>query len=387
MKKKIAILGSTGSIGRTLLKIIQKDKKNFEIKLLTANKNYKLLLSQAKNFKVKNIIITDFNCYLKLKKLNKNKNINIYKNFNNLDKILNKKIDYTMSSIVGLDGLLPTIKIIKFTKSIAVANKEAIICGWNLIKNELIKNKTTFLPVDSEHYSIWEILNLKYFTEVEKIYITASGGPFLKTKYNEIKKVKIHQALKHPNWKMGKKISIDSATMMNKVFEVIETKNIFNIPYKRISILVHPISYVHAMIKFKNGIIKILAHETSMRIPIFNTLYHKMNQKINSQIIDIKKLNNLELETINKKKFPMIEILNLLPLNSSLFETILVVSNDFFVNLFLNKKIKFYQIPILLLKFLKIKEFQKYKSIKPKKIQDIIELSNYVRLKLKSLSI
>ncbi len=387
MKKKIAILGSTGSIGKTLLKIIEKDKKNFEIKLLTANQNYKLLLLQAKKFKVKNIIITDYKYYLKIKKLNKDKTINIFSDFKEINKILNKKIDYTMSSIMGLDGLLPTIQIIKLTKNIAIANKEAIICGWNLLKNELTKNKTNFFPVDSEHYSIWEILNSKHVNDIEKIYITASGGPFLKKNRNQIQKVKIYQALKHPNWKMGKKISIDSATMMNKVFEVIETKNIFDISYKNISILVHPKSYVHAIIKFKNGIIKILAHDTSMKIPIFNTLYYKMNKKINSKLLDIKKLNNLELEEINKTKFPLTKVINQLPHKSSLFETILVVSNDTLVNSFLNKKIEFYQISKLLLKFIKNKEFQKYKRKKPKKIQDIIELSKYVRLKLKTLSI
>ncbi len=387
MRKKIAILGSTGSIGKTLLSIIEKDKKNFEIKLITANQNYKLLLKQAKKFKVKNIIISDYKNYLKAKKLIKNDKINLYKDFKSIGKILKYKIDYTMSSIVGLEGLYPTLKIIKHTKKIAIANKEAIICGWNLIKKEISKNNTIFLPVDSEHYSIWEILNSKFNPSIEKIFITASGGPFLKKTIDQIKKVKINQAVNHPNWKMGKKISIDSATMMNKVFEVIETKNIFKIPYKKISILIHPKSYVHAIVKFNNGIIKILAHDTSMKIPIFNTLYRESNKKLKSYSIDIKKLNNLSFEPINKEKFPAIKILKEIPENSSLFETILVTSNDTLVNLYLNKKIKYYQITKHLLQFIKMKEFQKYKTVKPKKIQDIIELSEYVSLKLKALSI
>ncbi len=387
MKKKIAILGSTGSIGKTLLKIIKNDSKNFEIKLLTANKNYKLLIKQAKKFKAKNIIVNDYENYLKAKKLIKNTNIKIYKDFNNIDKIFKKKIDYTMSSIVGLEGLLPTVKIIKYTKKIAIANKEAIISGWNIIKKELNKNKTIFLPVDSEHFSIWEILNSKSMGEIEKIFITASGGPFLGKTKKQIKNVKIYQALKHPNWKMGKKISIDSATMINKVFEVIETKNIFNIPYKKISILIHPKSYIHAIVKFKNGIIKIVAHDTSMKIPIFNTLYNGTNKSANFKNIDLQKLNNLKLSLINKKKFPSISILNNLPKISSLFETILVVTNDEYVKKFLNKEIKFEEISTKILRILGNKEFQKYKRIKPKKIQDIIELSKYVRLKLKTLSI
>jgi len=154
MKKKISILGSTGSIGKNLLNIIKKDKKNFEITLLTARKNYKLLLKQANNFNVTNIIITDLNSFKKAKKINKNKEINIYNDFNVFDKIFQSKIDYTMSSIIGLDGLYPTLKIIKYTKLIAIANKEAIICGWELIKKKLKNHKTKFLPVDSEHFSI-----------------------------------------------------------------------------------------------------------------------------------------------------------------------------------------------------------------------------------------
>ena len=292
-----------------------------------------------------------------------------------------------MSSIVGLEGLLPTIKIIKHTKQIAIANKEAIICGWTLIQKEIKKNKTIFFPVDSEHFSLWEILNSKFKSEIQNVYITASGGPFLNKSIKEIKKAKINQALKHPNWKMGKKISIDSATMINKVFEVIETKNIFQLSYNKINILIHPKSYVHAIVKFKNGIIKILAHDTSMKIPIFNTLYHGVNKKINSRSLDLKKLNNLDLKNVDLKKFKSIKILNMLPQASSLYETILVVANDELVNLFLKNKLKFTEISEYLLRFIKIKEFQKYKRLKPKNIHEIVELSKYVRLKIKSLSI
>ena len=387
MKKKIAILGSTGSIGKTLLNIIEKDKQNFQIKLLTANKNYKLIINQAEKFNVKNIIIADYQNYLRAKKILHKSKINIYNNFDIVDKIFTKKIDYTMCSIVGMEGLLPTIKIIKYTKKIAIANKEAIICGWSLIKKEIDKYKTIFFPVDSEHFSIWEILNSKFVPEIEKIYITASGGPFLNKSINEIKKAKIYEALKHPNWIMGKKISIDSATMMNKVFEVIETKNIFNISYNKIGILVHPKSYIHAIVKFKNGITKILLHDTSMKIPIFNTLYYGVHKKINSKLLDLDKLNNLNLKPVDLKKFKLIKILNKLPQISSLYETILVVANDEFVNLFLKKKINFNQISHKLLSFIKIKEFQKYKRQKPENIHEIVELSKYVRLKIRSLSI
>jgi len=387
MKKKISILGSTGSIGKNLLNIVKADKKNFNVILLTAKNNYKLLLKQANYFNVKNIIITDLNSYKKAIKINKNKKINIYNNFNFFDKILRSKIDYTMSSIIGLDGLYPTLEIIKYTKIIAIANKEAIICGWDLIKKKLKTHNTKFLPVDSEHFSIWKIINYEKNKNIDQIFLTASGGPFLHKSINQIKNVNISEALNHPNWKMGKKISIDSATMMNKVFEVIETKNIFSTPYKKISILIHPKSYIHAIVKFNDGTIKFLAHEPSMKIPIFNTLYLNQYKKIISNKLDIDILNNLKLQKIDNKLFPVIDILNYLPSKSSLFETVLVTTNDQLVNLFLKGKIRFFDISKNISKIINLKEFQKFKKKKPKNIQDIHILSNYVRLKVNSLCV
>ena len=202
MKKKIAILGSTSSIGKSLLSIIKKDKKNFNIELLTANTNYKDLISQAIKFKVKKIIITDPTSFDKAKIFCKNKKISVFQNFDDLKKILPKKIDYVMSAISGIGGLLPTYKIINRTKLIAIANKEAIVCGWPLIKKELNKNKTNFIPVDSEHFSIFSLLQNVNTSDVEKIYITASGGPFINLPKSKFNKIKLSDALKHPNWNM-----------------------------------------------------------------------------------------------------------------------------------------------------------------------------------------
>ena len=179
MKKKIAILGSTGSIGKTLLNIIGNDKKNFEVVLLTANKDYKTLIKQANRFKVKNIIITDKKALNIIKNKKNISKINILDSFKNLNEFLNNKLDYVMNSIVGIDGLDPTLRIIKHTKKIAIANKESIICAWNLIYEELVKNNTIFVPVDSEHFSIWYGIKDHPGALVEKIYLTASGGSLL----------------------------------------------------------------------------------------------------------------------------------------------------------------------------------------------------------------
>ena len=170
MKKKIAILGSTGSIGKCLIDIIKRDKKNFEIVLLTSNKNYKELLKQVKFFKVKNLIITNENSFNRVKKDKFSKKINIYNDFNDFRKIFKKKIDYTMSSITGLEGLIPTIKIIKHTKKIAIANKESIICGWNLIEKKASKFKTKIVPVDSEHFSIFKLLQNENYNQKRSLF-------------------------------------------------------------------------------------------------------------------------------------------------------------------------------------------------------------------------
>ncbi len=381
MKKKIAILGSTGSIGKTLINIIKKDKKNFEIVLLSADGNYKELLKQAKFFKVKNLIITNESSFNKVKKDRFSKKINIYNNFNNYGKIFKKKVDYTMSSISGIQGLKPTIEIIKYTNKIAIANKEAIICGWDLIQKELKINKTKFVPVDSEHFSIWYALRDIKKELIEKIYLTASGGPFLNKPLDKLKNVNYKQAIKHPNWKMGKKISIDSATMMNKVFEIIEAKKIFNISYKKLSILVHPKSYVHAIIKFKNGLTKIVVHDTNMRIPISNSL-HSSSKIIYSKKIDFKILNNLDFRKVEYKRFPIVKILNKLPEKSSLYETILVSINDKLVDLFLKNKIKFTDIYKKMNNILALSDFKKYKMRKNFKVKDIIFLNEFVKRKV-----
>ncbi len=387
MKKTVSILGSTGSIGKSLLKIITRDKKNFKILLLTANKNYKLLLRQAKLYNVKNIIISDKKFFEKAKFINKNKKISIYNNFENLKKIFPKKADYTMSAITGIEGLLPTIKIIKFTKKIAIANKEPIICAWNLIKNELKKNKTKFMPVDSEHFSIWYALREKNSASIERVYLTASGGSLLNVPFKKYKKLKLSQILNHPNWSMGKKITIDSSNMINKVFEIIEAKKLFNISYEKLSIIIHPKSYIHAIIKFNDGMIKIIAHDTTMEIPIFNTLYDNEIKHYRTNKLNFKNLNNLDLRVASINKFPLLKILKNLPEQNSLFETILVSANDELVRLFLNKKISYTSIKKTLIKFLSLKEFNKYKKIQPKKIKEIIKLSKYVRLKISSISI
>ena len=388
MKKKIGILGSTGSIGENTGKIIQNNKKDFDVIFLSTNTNIKKLLRQSSILKPKSVIIFDKQNYLKYKKKFISKKIKVFNSFKELKKkSLKSKIDYIMCAITGLAGLDSTINCIDVTKNIAIANKESIICAWNLIEKKLKKNKTKFIPIDSEHFSIWSLLQNESIHSVEKIFITASGGPFLNYKLNKLKNAKPKEAIKHPNWRMGKKISIDSATLMNKVFEIIEAQRIFKIDIKKFHILIHPHSYIHSIIKFTNGQIKILAHDTDMKIPIFNSIYQNVLKKIDTKKININLLNNLKLIKADIFRYPSLRILKKINNINSLFETVLVSANDELVDLYIQNRIKFLEINKYLFKILKYEKYSNLIRTKPKKISDIVNLSEEVRLKTRKLSI
>ena len=374
---KIAILGSTGSIGLTTLQIVRKNKKNFKIILLSTNSNVEKIFAQAKEFNVKNVIISNFKKKVFWKKKFIKHRIRIYESFFDFNKIFKTKLDYSLNAISGIDGLVPTIEIIKHTKKIAIANKESIICGWNLINKQLIKNKTEFIPVDSEHFSIHQLVN-KNLKSIKKVIITASGGPFLNKKKSN-NKIKVKDALKHPNWKMGKKISIDSATLMNKVFEVIEAKKIFNISLNKIDIIINPNSYIHAIIVFNNGIIKILAHENKMEIPLFNSIFNNTSINFSNNKLNINKINKINFSKPDKQKFKSLNILKLVPNNDSLFETVLISVNDELVKMFLNNQIEYEKLILYLTKIINFKIFKKYYKVKPKSIKQILNVKNLAK--------
>ncbi len=378
-KKKILILGSTGSIGKSTLNVIRRYKSKIKISCLSSNKNYKKLYQQSQEFNVKNLIINDHFSYLKAYKLFKNKKIRIFKNISDYLKKNKNKLDLVIVGISGLDGLKPTLDLIPFTKTLASANKESIICGWRFINYNLKKYNTNFIPIDSEHFSIWSLINndKKY---ISKIYLTASGGPFLNTSVNQLKLANIHNVTNHPNWSMGKKISTDSASMMNKVFEVIEASKLFEVDIKNIKIIVHPKSIIHAVVVFKNGLIKILIHETSMEIPLFNIIFK--SEKINfynKTDINFENLNGINFIEPDKRKFPYINILKKKRTKNTYFEVILVTINDELVKQFLQNKISFFQMQKLLMKLINNNIFKKYYQKYPKNINDIYIMADNVK--------
>jgi 1-deoxy-D-xylulose-5-phosphate reductoisomerase len=374
-KKKICILGSTGSIGQTTLEIILKNKKDFDVVLLSGNNNVELLISQAKKFKPKYVYSNNFFFKEKLKTFCKNNNIFFIDDLNSLKKI---KFDVTIAAISGMAGLLPTINVIKFSKKILIANKESIICGWKFILKELKKHHCNFTPIDSEHFSILNLIENKNLNSVKYIYLTASGGPFFEKKVN-LNKVTPAQAAKHPNWKMGKKISIDSANLMNKVLEVIEASLIFNLPINKFKIIIHPQSLIHAIIEFKNGLSSMLYHYNDMKIPITNSLYNNFyNYKNNDhKFLSQNKLTFIEA---NSKKNPSLKILNL---NNVLNENgfiLINALNEILVQKFLKNKITFPDITNKLIGILNTNIVKNYlKNHQIRHINDVFKVYNFSR--------
>ena len=369
MKKKISILGSTGSIGLSTLHIIDRKKNYFKINLLSANKNFKKICEQIQKYKPNFFIVINYKIFKKVKKKFKNSNTKIFNNFNHT--VIKKKSDITVTAIPGIAGLEPTIIMIKLSKKILIANRESVICGWNLIKKNALKNKTQIVPIDSEHFSIFKLLENHTLNEINKIYITASGGPFLNFKLKNLKNIKPKDALNHPKWKMGKKITIDSSTLMNKILELIEAQKLFNIPDGKLDILIHPECLVHAIVELKNGLNMFIYHSTSMIIPIANAIFDgKLNIKEFINVENKKEINNLFFSPVNKKIFPMIKLKDKMNQYPST-PIIINAANEILVDQFLKRNIPFLSISKNILTILNNRNYKKYAIRRPDNINQI----------------
>ena len=382
MKKKISILGSTGSIGLSTLKIIDKNKNLFKINFLSADKNFRLISKQIIKYKPKYFIVKNHEAFNKIKKKFKNHKTIILGNFNYKNLV---KSDIIVSAIPGIKGLMPTISAIKTTKKILIANKESIICGWHLIKKNAIKYNTKIIPIDSEHYSIFKLIEQEDLNSIKKIYITASGGPFLNYKKNRFKKITPKDALKHPKWKMGKKISIDSATMMNKILEIAEAEKLFEISNIKLEILIHPESLVHAIVEFKNGLKKFIYHDTTMVIPIANAIFDKnLDIKNFYKSREDSQIKNLTFSSVDSKIFPLIKIKNKINQYPS-SSIILNAANEILVEHFLGKKVPFLSISKGIFEILSDSNFKKYAVIKPTNISNIIKTNDWAKEKINKI--
>ena len=383
MIKRISIFGSTGSIGSTVFRILDKNFKDFKIYTLAANSNYKKIEKQIMTYKPEVFIIFNWKTYLKIKKKYLKKKIIILNSKNYLT-FKFKKSDISISAIPGISGLKPTLHLVDISKKILLANKEAVICGWNILKKKAANKKVDLIPIDSEHFSILNLIKHSKLEEIEKVYLTASGGPFLNYPLSKMKKIKPKDAVSHPKWKMGKKISVDSATLMNKIFEVIEANKLFNINFNKIEIIIHPQSLVHAIVKYKNGLYKFLYFQPDMAIPIGIALKGK-NFSYKKYFIEKNIINSkLDMIKVDKNKFPSIKLKPILNKYVSL-PIILNAANEIFVDQFLKKNIGFFSIINNLFRLLKDQKLRKYAIKKPLDLKTILLIDNWTRNKAKMI--
>ncbi|QBD84829.1 1-deoxy-D-xylulose-5-phosphate reductoisomerase [Clostridium tetani] len=346
--KNICILGATGSIGTQTLEVIREEKENLKLYAASANKSSEKIISIIEEFEPKYVSMTDKEAFLKVKEfcMKNNKNTEVLYGIEGMNTIASlDKVDIVLTSVVGMIGLEPTLKAIRNKKDIALANKETLVVAGEIIKKEAHENKVNILPVDSEHGAIFQCLlgNLK--GDINKIHLTASGGPFRGKESKELEEVTLEQALKHPNWNMGKKISIDSATLMNKGLEVIEAHFLFDVDYEDIEVVVHPESIIHSMVEYKDGSVIAQLASPDMKLPI----QYALNYPIRKDRL-IEKLNLFEIEKLtfykpDLKTFKCLDLAYRAGKIGGMMPTILNSSNEYAVELFLNKKIGFLEIP------------------------------------------
>ena len=369
--KNLGILGSTGSVGTQSLNVIDNNKNKFNIKFLAANTNSKLLIEQVKKFNPEYVCIYDKSKYLELKKhINSSKILCGYDGLMELCELRN--IDIVLNSIVGYSGLEPTLKIIESGTDIALSNKESIVQAGHLVINLAKSKNVNIFPVDSEHSAIWQCLVGEKKSKIRKIILTASGGPFRKLSKSKFESITVEQALSHPNWEMGRKISIDSATMMNKGFEMIEAFWLFNIDIRNIEIVVHPQSIIHSMVEFIDGSIKAQLSYPDMRLPIQYAFSFPERYNLDNLRFDIKDFYKLNFEILDLNKFKCVKLVFDSIKKGGSFPVVLNVSNDIAVDLFLNKKIGFTQIPYIINDCMNNHSF-----IKSPQLSDILSITNW----------
>ncbi len=340
MKKQIAILGSTGSIGSQALQVIEEHSDLYEVYVLTANNSVDLLISQARRFLPEAVVIANEDKYLQLKEALADLPIKVYAGENAICEIVQSKpIDIVLASMVGYAGLRPTMEAIKAGKTIALANKETLVVAGELINSLANQYKVPILPVDSEHSAIFQCLEMN--NKLEKVILTASGGPFRTFSMTQLASVTKEQALKHPNWEMGAKITIDSATMMNKGFEVIEAKWLFGVRPQQIEVVVHPQSVIHSMVQFEDGAVKAQLGVPDMRLPIQYAFSYPYRLKSSFERLDFTQMTNLTFEQPDIKRFRNLAFAYEALERKGNLACIVNAANEVVVDAFLKERISF----------------------------------------------
>lgn len=373
--KYITILGSTGSIGQSTLEVIRQFPHRFRIVGLSTNSNTRTLYQQIKEFRPEFVCVKDINAAYRLRpKLNSKTRLLVGEA--GLEEIVqNNRTDEIVLAISGSSGLSPLLKAIDNEKTIALANKEALVMAGPIIMNKAKKKKVKIVPIDSEQSAIWQCLDGEEKSRLKNIYLTASGGPFRQRGKKDLKDISVTQVLRHPRWKMGKKITVDSATLMNKGFEVLETMFLFNIERDKIKILIHPEAIIHSMVEFVDGVILAQLSVTDMRIPIQYAISYPERLYTPLASIDFFKLKKLQFQEPDFKKFPCLELAYRVAGVLGTMPAVLNAANEVSVDEFLKGRIKFVSIPRVIKKVL-----DRHRNIKKPDLDDIFKADAWGRL-------
>ena len=369
MKKKVLILGSTGSIGCNTLKLIAEHRDKYKVVTLTANSNAQRLAQQAIEFQAENVVICNESKYSELKGLLSSTDIKVYAGDGDLNNLAAFKYDIAIIGIAGIVALRPIISTIGNSKILGIANKESIVCAGDFIVNEAEAKGTKIIPLDSEHNAIFQGFENNNRECIDKVILTASGGPFLNKPLTELRNVTPEEAIKHPNWKMGNKISIDCANMMNKGLEVIEACKLFKLDIEEVNAIIHPESLVHGMVYYKDGSILAQMGYHDMRTPISTALDYPKRTKFNHTALDFAKIGAFTFRDIDKKQFPLFYLAREAYKAGQCAVITLNVTNEVAVKAFLNQQIGFMDIN---------REIETaLEKIKPVKISSVEDVVNY----------
>jgi len=369
--KSISILGSTGSIGTQTLDIVKANPNEFKIVGLTVNDNIELLKKQIDEFKPEAVAVMNQE---KADELKNNVDINVYFGMDGIIKVATLNNDTVVNSLVGSIGVLPTVEAIKNKKNIALANKETLVTAGSVVMEEVKKNNVNLMPIDSEHSAIFQCLNGENIEDVSKITITASGGPFREFSKHQMEKVSVEDALRHPTWNMGKKITIDSATLMNKGFEVIETFWLYGLDYDKINIVVHPQSIIHSLVEFKDHSTLAQMSIPDMKMPIQYALSYPKRFHLETKKLNLTEIKNLNFEKPNFELFPCLKYAFDAGKEGGTMPCVLNAANEIVVHAFLNKKIKFNEIAIIIKKMI-----DAHNVIKNPSLNDILEVDKKIK--------
>ncbi|MDA3880170.1 MAG: 1-deoxy-D-xylulose-5-phosphate reductoisomerase [Prolixibacteraceae bacterium] len=375
--KRLAILGSTGSIGTQALDVVEANPLLFSVKVLTAHNNVQLLIRQALKFKPKIVVVANDEHYDELSDALGIEGIEVYSGALALQQVvLDDEIDMVVAAMVGYAGLLPVINAIKSGKEIALANKETLVVAGDIITRLCAENNVNLLPVDSEHSAIFQCLEGEQHQDIDKIILTCSGGPFRKFTLKELEKVTSKQALAHPNWNMGAKITIDSATLMNKGFEVIEAKWLFDVSASKIDVVVHPQSIVHSLVQFTDGSLKAQLGLPDMRLPIQYAMCYPGRVENNFPRFNFTDYPELTFHKPDTKKFRNLALAYHAVEKGGNMACIINAANEIAVDAFLNGRMQFLQMPVLIEQCM-----QQIAFISQPEINDYIETDKETRRK------